>query len=63
MTSVFPLGKPEHNYTLEVRVKVMDAYLLSAETQFSVRVRIESLKFLTNVTFPFQFMQHTIIRL
>lgn len=63
MTSVFPLGKPEHNYTLEVRVKVMDAYLLSAETQFSVRVRIESLEFLTNVTFPFQFMRHTIIRL
>ncbi|PFX20690.1 Polycystic kidney disease and receptor for egg jelly-related protein [Stylophora pistillata] len=38
MTSVFPLGKPEYNYTIEVRVKVMDAYLLSTETQFSVRV-------------------------
>ena len=38
MSAVFPLGKVENNYTIEVRVKVMDAYLLSAETQFTVRV-------------------------
>ena len=38
MTAAFPLGKPENNYTIEVNVKVMDAYMLSAETFFTVRV-------------------------
>ena len=38
MTAIFPLGKPEHNYTIEVRVKIMDSYLGTAETQFNVRV-------------------------
>ena len=38
MSARFPLGKQENNYTMKVNVKVMDAYMLSAETFFIVRV-------------------------
>ena len=38
MSAVFPMGKPEHNYTIEVRVQIMDSYLGTVETQFNVRV-------------------------
>ena len=34
----FPLGKPENNYTMEVHVKVMDSYALSAKYIATVRV-------------------------
>ena len=42
MSAAFPLGKPENNYTIEVIVKVMDAFMLSAETFFTVRVSAEN---------------------
>ena len=38
MSAIFPLGKPENNFTIEVRVKIMDKYLGTNETQFNVRV-------------------------
>ena len=38
MSAAFPLGKAENNYTIQVNVKVMDAYMLSTETFFTVRV-------------------------
>ena len=38
MSAIFPLGKPENNFTIEVRVKIMDKYLGTAETQFNVTV-------------------------
>lgn len=38
MSAAFPLGKEENNYTIQVNVKVMDAYMLSTETFFTVRV-------------------------
>ena len=38
MSAAFPLGKAENNYTIQVNVKVMDAYMLSAESFFTVRV-------------------------
>ena len=38
MPAAFPLGKEENNYTIKVNVKVMDAYMLSTETFFTVRV-------------------------
>ena len=38
MSAIFPLGKPENNFTIEVTVKIMDKYLGTAETTFNVRV-------------------------
>lgn len=38
MSAIFPLGKKENNFTIEVRVKIMDKYLGTAETQFNVTV-------------------------
>lgn len=38
MSAIFPLGKPENNFTIEVTVKIMDKYLGTAETGFNVRV-------------------------
>lgn len=37
-SAIFPLGKPENNFTIEVRVKIMDKYLGTAETRFKVTV-------------------------
>ena len=36
MAANFPLGKPENNYTVEVIVKVMDDYDLSATAETTV---------------------------
>ena len=38
MSAIFPLGKPENNFTIEVKVKIMDKYLGTAETKFNVTV-------------------------
>ncbi|KAK3736330.1 hypothetical protein QZH41_020801, partial [Actinostola sp. cb2023] len=37
-SAVFPLGKEENNFTMEVRIKVMDKYFLATSTKFSIRV-------------------------
>ena len=36
MAAKFPIGKPENNYTVEVIVKVMDDYDLSATAETTV---------------------------